>query len=110
MVEKCVPCSSNLPPLSREECQKYLLNLPGWELDEEAKAISKKFVFKNFISAMEFANKVGDLAEEMGHHPVLTVGWGFCRVKFKTSKINGLHGNDFVMASLVDKIQDSAKD
>lgn len=102
--EKCVPCSSDLPPLSREKCEEYLANLPGWELEGNAVAISKKVSFKNFADALGFANKVGALAEEMGHHPVLTVGWGFCRVKFKTAKIGGLHKNDFVMAEYVDKL------
>jgi len=101
---KCVPCSSDLPPLDPAKCQEYLGDLPGWELEDDAHAIVRKFSFKNFVQAMEFATKVGSLAEEMGHHPVLTIGWGFCRVRFKTSKINGLHANDFVMAGLVDKL------
>ncbi|PKL46703.1 MAG: pterin-4-alpha-carbinolamine dehydratase [Candidatus Riflebacteria bacterium HGW-Riflebacteria-2] len=101
---KCVPCSSSLPPLEKEKCEEYLADLPGWELLDDACAIARKYTFKNFVQAMEFAEKVGHLAEEMGHHPVLTVGWGFCQVRFKTSKINGLHANDFVMAGLVDKL------
>jgi 4a-hydroxytetrahydrobiopterin dehydratase len=102
--DKCVPCSSDLPPLSPDECKKMISALPEWELDDEAKSISRKFSFKNFVQAMEFAVKVGQLAEEMGHHPVLTVGWGFCRVKFKTNKIDGLHNNDFVMAAHVNEL------
>lgn len=101
---KCVPCSSDLPPLDPAKCKEYLGDLPDWELEDDARAIVRKFSFKNFVQAMEFATKVGSLAEEMGHHPVLTIGWGFCRVRFKTSKINGLHANDFVMAGLVDKL------
>ena len=104
MAEKCVPCSSDLKPLDRKKCEEYLVDLPGWELDDEAREIAKKYSFKNFAAAMEFAIKVGNLAEEMGHHPVLNLGWGFCRVRFKTSKINGLHANDFVMAAQVEKL------
>lgn len=103
-VTRCVPCNSDLPPLSREKCEEYLKALPDWELIDDARAISRKYAFKNFAQALAFAGNVGRLAEEMGHHPVLTIGWGFCRVKFKTSKIDGLHNNDFVMAELVEKM------
>ncbi len=102
--QKCVPCSANVEALTREKCLDYLKDLTGWLLDDEARSISRKFSFKNFVQALEFANKTGRLAEEMGHHPVITMGWGFCTVKFKTSKINGLHSNDFVMAALVNKL------
>lgn len=102
--EKCVPCSSSLPPMTIEESRKSLQDLPDWELTQEGKAIERHFGFKNFAQAMEFAVKVGQLAEKMGHHPVLTLGWGFCKVRFKTSKINGLHKNDFVMASHVSRL------
>ncbi|EKD83357.1 MAG: pterin-4-alpha-carbinolamine dehydratase [uncultured bacterium] len=102
--KKCVPCNSDFKPLVREKCEEYLVDLPAWELEDEARAIGKKYTFKDFVAAMNFASKVGELAEKMGHHPVLTVGWGFCRVRFKTSKINGLHANDFVMAALVEKL------
>jgi len=100
----CVPCSSDAEPLSREACETYLTGLPEWQLDSEAREITRKFVFKDFAGAMSFAVKVGRLADEMGHHPVLTIGWGFCKVKFKTSKINGLHKNDFVMAAHVNHL------
>jgi len=102
---QCVSCSSDFKPLDRKKCEEYLADLPGWNLEDDAREIAKKYSFKNFASALEFAVKIGTLAEEMGHHPVLTVGWGFCRVKFKTSKINGLHANDFIMATQVEKIQ-----
>lgn len=102
--QKCVPCSSASEPLPRDICEGHLKDLPGWALDDAAKCVHRRFVFKNFVEALEFANRVGALAEEMGHHPVLHVGWGFCTVKFKTARIDGLHGNDFVMAALVNKL------
>jgi 4a-hydroxytetrahydrobiopterin dehydratase len=102
--ERCIPCSSDLPPLDKEKCEMYLADLPAWQLDEDAKSVFRKFSFKNFALALKFADQVGELAEEMGHHPVLTVGWGFCRVRFKTAKIGGLHTNDFIMAAHVDEL------
>ena len=100
--KKCVPCNSGMEPLDHAACLKYLKNLQNWELIEDGKAIKRKFKFKNFKLAMEFANKVGSIAEEYGHHPLVSFGWGFCSIKWKTGKINGLHQNDFVMAELTD--------
>ena len=101
---KCEPCHSSMPKMSPEECQRHLSGVPDWSLDSEATEISRRFRFKNFVLAMTFANRIAELAEEMGHHPILKIGWGFCEVMFKTAKIGGLHANDFIMASLVDKL------
>lgn len=101
---RCVPCSSDAEVLSKEACETYLTGLPDWQLDPDAHEITRKFIFKDFVLAMDFAAKVGRLAEEMGHHPVMIIGWGFCQVKFKTMKINGLHKNDFVMATHVNRL------
>jgi 4a-hydroxytetrahydrobiopterin dehydratase len=90
--------------LSPVECEKYIKDLPEWGLNDDSTEIGRRFSFKNFVEAMAFATKVGKLAEEKGHHPVLTVGWGFCKVRFKTSKIGGLHKNDFEMAALVEEL------
>jgi 4a-hydroxytetrahydrobiopterin dehydratase len=104
---KCVPCEIGVKPIEKLEALKMLESIPDWELDEEGKSIFRRFKFKNFAEAIEFANGVGGLAEEAGHHPVIVMGWGFCRVKWKTSKIDGLHQNDFIMAARSDQLYNS---
>ena len=101
---KCEPCRGGVSPVSREEAEGLLPEIPGWELDEEATKIRRTFRFRNFVEAMEFARKVGDVAEGEGHHPDLTVGWGYCTVVFQTHKIRGLHRNDFIMAAKVNSV------
>lgn len=81
-----------------------LLEIPGWGLEEGATKIRRTFCFRNFAQAMEFARKVGDAAEEEGHHPDITVGWGYCAVVFQTHKIGALHQNDFIMAAKVNSL------
>ena len=98
---KCEPCRGAVSPMSREEAEALLREIPGWELEDDAKRIRRTFRFRNFAQAMEFARNVGDLAEGEGHHPDLLVGWGYCTVVFQTHKIRGLHGNDFIMAAKV---------
>jgi 4a-hydroxytetrahydrobiopterin dehydratase len=100
----CTPCKGGIPPLSKSEAEAHLVEVPDWQLNSEATVIQKRFCFKSFAQALAFANKVGELAEREGHHPVLQIGWGFCTVSFSTSKIKGLHENDFIMASKVNSL------
>ena len=87
--------------MGTEEAEGMLAQVPGWKLEEEAKGIRREFRFRNFADAMGFARKVGELAEEEGHHPDLSFGWGYCTVRFRTHSIRGLHENDFIMAAKV---------
>ncbi|MHB8483738.1 MAG: 4a-hydroxytetrahydrobiopterin dehydratase [Nitrospiria bacterium] len=101
----CVPCKGGVLPLSQKEAKKLLAQIPGWELKEGATKIEGKFKFDNFVSALKFVNKVGELAESEGHHPDINFGWGYCDIIFFTHKINGLHENDFIMAAKVNQLR-----
>lgn len=102
--KKCTPCQGGIPPLSIQEAQKYLGQVPGWELLENGTKLKRTFHGDDFMSAMKLANEVGELCEEEGHHADITFGWGYCRVVFQTHKINGLHENDFIMAAKVNDL------
>ncbi len=101
---KCSPCRGGIPPFPRADAEKKLPEVPGWELNPEATSISRRFSFKNFSLAMAFAMKVGEVSEQEGHHPELTIGWGHCTVSLMTHKIKGLHENDFIMAAKINKL------
>src|SRR5215217_3304704 len=66
--------------------------------------LRRHFRFKNFREALHFVNKVGELAEEQGHHPDIYLGWGRVEVLVWTHKINGLTESDFVFAAKVDRL------
>lgn len=104
--KKCTPCQGGIPPLSKEVAEEYLAKVPGWQLQENATKIKRTFEFKNFMKALEFARHVGELCEQQGHHPDISIGWGYCRVVFQTHKIEGLHENDFIMAAKVNRLAD----
>lgn len=102
--KKCVPCEVGAIPLQPNEIQEMLKQLEeGWD-SKDNKSIQKTFKFKNFLEAMEFANKITEVAENEGHHPTLTISWGKLRVKLFTHKIDGLHENDFILAAKIDKL------
>ncbi len=103
--KSCVPCRGGIPPMTQKEAEKLLFEVPGWELKEGAAKIEGKFKFSDFVSALKFVNQVGELAETEGHHPDITFGWGYCDIIFYTHKINGLHENDFIMASKVNALE-----
>jgi len=103
----CAPCRGGTPGLTAEEAEKLLAEIPGWALEDDATRIRRIFRFKDFAAAMAFARRVGDLADKEGHHPDITIGWGYCSVAFRTHKIGALHENDFIMAAKVNALSDA---
>ncbi|NMB68308.1 MAG: 4a-hydroxytetrahydrobiopterin dehydratase [Chloroflexi bacterium] len=104
--ERCVPCTGGIPPLSEQAIQSYLPEVPDWNrLDEHGVAkIQRTFRFPKYLQALTFAQQVGMLAEDEGHHPVMLVEWGSVTVTWWTHKIKGLHRNDFIMAAKTDQL------
>ena len=100
----CTPCQGGIAPLTPDEAQQFRNQVPEWQLIEGATKIERTFKFDNFVKAMDFAQKVGEIAEQEDHHPDITFGWGYCRVLFYTHKIKGLHENDFIIAAKVDRL------
>jgi len=101
---KCTPCSGKTPKLNRDEISTNLNKLSNWSINDEKEMLFKKFTFKSFKGALNFTNSVGDLAEKEGHHPDISMGWGYCLIMIHTHAIKGLSINDFVLASKIDLI------
>ena len=102
----CTPCRGGIPPLTRDEAKRLQAQAPNWELADDAHRIERKFRFHNFREALAFVQKVGELAESEGHHPDISFGWGYATVSLTTKKIKGLHENDFIMATKIDRALD----
>ena len=102
--KKCVPCKGEVPPLKGDELAKMFKELsPGWQLRQEHH-LEKEFKFKDFRQALDFTNRVGELAEEQNHHPDIYLAWGKVKLTLWTHKIDGLTGSDFVFAAKVDAL------
>jgi 4a-hydroxytetrahydrobiopterin dehydratase len=103
--KNCVPCQGGIPPLGKEVVNRFLMQLNNhWHINALGH-LYKQFKFANFMSAMNFANKVAVLSEEQVHHPDLTISWGACRVEIWTHKINGLTESDFILAAKIENIE-----
>jgi 4a-hydroxytetrahydrobiopterin dehydratase len=103
----CTPCRGGVPPLARDEALRFQSQAPEWELRDDARRIERTFRFRNFQEALAFVQRVGELAETEGHHPDISFGWGYATVSLSTKKIKGLHENDFIMASIIDRMLSS---
>lgn len=99
----CVPCRGGVPPLQGEELASLQTQLDGWNVVEEHH-ITKTFTFPNFREALKFVNRVGELAEEQGHHPDISLAWGKVGITSWTHKINGLTESDFILAAKINKL------
>jgi 4a-hydroxytetrahydrobiopterin dehydratase len=101
----CVPCEIGAPTVTAEELVEYSEQVPKWEVYDNKTKIKRESVFENFAKAIEFINKVADLAEREGHHPnIYLYDYKKVRVELWTHKIGGLHRNDFILAAKIDDI------
>jgi 4a-hydroxytetrahydrobiopterin dehydratase len=99
----CVPCRGGITPLKGPELDALRRQLgPDWTVVDEHH-LEKTFRFKNFKEALAFVNRVGDVAEAEGHHPVIEFTWGRVTLRLYTHKIGGLHENDFILAAKADR-------
>ena len=101
---QCVPCRGGVPPLQGNKIELLLAQLNGWEV-VMGHHLKKNYGFENFRQALAFVNRVGDVAEEQGHHPDICFGWGTAEITIYTHKIDGLTESDFILAAKIDKLQ-----
>ena len=100
---QCVPCRGGVPPLQGDELKELAEQLPGWEVID-GHHLQRTYKFKDFREALDFVNRVGELAEEQGHHPDICFGWGKADISIWTHKIDGLTESDFVLAAKIEKL------
>jgi 4a-hydroxytetrahydrobiopterin dehydratase len=99
----CAPCRGGAPSLKGEELAALETQVGGWNVIE-AHHITKTLKFPDFREARKFVNHVGELAEEQGHHPNISLAWGKVEITTWTHKINGLTESDFILAAKIDQL------
>jgi 4a-hydroxytetrahydrobiopterin dehydratase len=101
--QTCVPCRGGVPPLNGAELQQVLQQVPQWKAVNEHH-LTRAFTFPDFKQALAFVNRVGELAEQQGHHPDILLTWGKAEITLWTHKIDGLTRSDFIMAAKIDHL------
>ena len=101
----CEPCEGKSIPFPKDKASKLLLETPGWSLDQDAKAISREFIARNFLAAVTFINKVAQVAEAENHHPdVHLTSYRKLKIELSTHAIGGLSENDFILAAKINEL------
>ncbi len=102
--KQCVPCKGGVPPLKGGALQDLQAKLGGaWTVVNEHH-LEKEYKFKNFRQALDFTNRVGEVAEQQGHHPDVYLAWGKVKLTIWTHKIDGLTESDFIFAAKADEL------
>ena len=105
--KNCVACDGSIIPYDITEIHKYLKKVDGWDVKSDKDKsfyLIKNFKLKNFEQSQVFVNKVGNISEAENHHPDISYGWGYCKVKIFTHAIKGLSESDFILAAKIDEI------
>jgi len=105
----CTACRADAPKATQSQIEGFLNDYPSWELQEmeDVPQLMRSYSFKNYLQAVDFTNRIAELAEKEGHHPAILLEWGKVQVSWWTHKIRGLHENDFIMSAKTDQLFDS---
>ncbi len=88
--------------MSDDQIMTRLSKMGGWEL--EGKSLVHEFEFANFVGSVDFVNRITPVAEEMNHHPDLSISWNKVRVSLSTHSEGGITENDFTLAAKIDSL------
>jgi len=88
--------------LTADELTVALAKLDGWAVGD--KFLKKRFLFKDFATALDLVNRVGALAEAADHHPDITFGWGHAEFALTTHDRGGVTDVDIGLAANIDAI------
>jgi 4a-hydroxytetrahydrobiopterin dehydratase len=101
---QCIPCMGGVPPLGGREIKELLDQLGReWTVVDDHH-LEKEYKFEDFRRALDFTNRVGELAEQQGHHPDVYLAWGKVKLILWTHKIDGLTQSDFIFAAKADEL------
>ena len=103
--KKCVPCEGIGKPLEAKRAAEFLSQVSGWQIAPDGKAIYREYITKNFVAAVEFINKIAEVAEAENHHPDLHLtGYRKLRIDLSTHALGGLSENDFIVAAKINEL------
>jgi 4a-hydroxytetrahydrobiopterin dehydratase len=104
--QQCHACHADAMPLTEQECRLLNKQIPDWSIvtRNNIRLLEREFQFSNFKFAIEFTDKVANLAEQQNHHPAILTEWGKVTVTWWSHKLKGLHQNDFICAIKTDEL------
>jgi 4a-hydroxytetrahydrobiopterin dehydratase len=76
----------------------------NWQLTHNSTRLNKLVHFKNFKKPFNLLIQIGNLAEELKHHPDMKLGWGYLEIEITTHSLQSLTVQDFNLASKIDDL------
>jgi len=108
--KRCKPCEGGVAPLTSTQGGDYLKSLSGWQIAEDGKSISKEYLMKNFMGAIELIIRIAEVAESEDHHPdIHLTSYRKLRIELSTHAIKGLSENDFILAAKIEGLPKELK-
>ncbi len=100
----CTACRADAPKVTADEASTLLREIPDWQISiiDGIEHLVREYKFGNYRDGLRFTVAVGELADEVDHHPSIITDWCKVTVHWWTHKIGGLHRNDFIMAYRTD--------
>jgi 4a-hydroxytetrahydrobiopterin dehydratase len=102
---RCQPCGSDLSPLSAEQVREYLHAVPGWSITDDWCRIRREWRAKDFMAALDFFQRIAQVAEAEDHHPDLHLtNYRDVAIELWTHALGGLSENDFILAARINQL------
>jgi 4a-hydroxytetrahydrobiopterin dehydratase len=102
---RCQPCEGGVPALTDEQVGNLRQAVPQWRLTDDGQRLRREWRVKDFLTALDFFGRVGQLAEAEDHHPDLhLVGYRNVAIEIWTHALGGLSENDFILAAKIDRL------
>jgi 4a-hydroxytetrahydrobiopterin dehydratase len=99
----CQPCEGGVSPLTAEQVRSLLMAVPAWKLVSQGRALRREWRVKDFATALDFFQRIGEIAESEDHHPDLHLtGYRNVAIELSTHALGGLSENDFILAAKID--------
>lgn len=76
----------------------------NWEKTVDEKCLIRTYTFADFVQALAFVNRVGEIAETLQHHPDITITYNKVVLTLTTHDSGGLTDKDFEMALKINEI------
>lgn len=100
----CLPLKGSEHKLTQARVAELILEVPGWDLVEEGRALYRTYHFDNYYQTMAFVNALAYIAHTEDHHPDLGVHYNRAVVRYSTHDVGGLSENDFICAAKADAL------
>src|SRR5262245_49406698 len=103
--KKCASCEGGVPALAPAQIRELQTGVPRWEVTADGKRLRREWRAQDFAAALDFFQRVGQIAEAEDHHPDLhLVGYRNVAIELWTHAVGGLSENDFILAAKIDQL------